>query len=913
MKTRQTPHAAPTAPRARRRAPLRWALALGAVPFVLLVLALAAVLLLPAERVGRVAAERARAALGVPVHLGAVRLALWPAPAVALSDARVGEGDHPLASVSRVLLQPRLLPLLAGRVRIGRIVLERPDVELAVDSLGRLNLPFSADGARSAGSGADVDFAVDELRIVDGRLAYRDARDGTRVEISGLQQRLRASGRVAGGQLARIGLEGNLSAVLDAELPGRLPAPVHGLHLGVEHAGVLDRDADRLELASLSLRVERVVLRGSGRVEALSDSTARRVDVTLAADEFGADDLVRSLPEGLLAAVLTGRSPALADSVAGERPAFGGRASIEARVRGPVGRDSLPAVEGVLRLAEVRARLRGRELLAGLGGTVAFSNQVVATRGLEGRLGDAPFHLSFRVDSLAAPRVAFATTGTARVEDLVALAGLQDSLQASGRLPFDLRGTLRPAAPGDARLEGRVDLQALQLRSPSLLQPLRVPAGRIRFAGDELRAEAVQLAFGESRLRADATVRGWLPAALGDSTRIPTARFDAVGELLDLDALLGPSESEYTPLLFARLAERPVGGRSAEEAAAAAGMALPELPRLLSEGRVRAARVVRSGLEYRDVDADVRTTPDSLRITRARFTLFGGEVEIGLALQRGADAADVQVDYRLANVGAAPFFARLTRFRGHLSGLLAMQGSARARLDRHLLPLRPSLGAAGEMAITDGALANWGVLHAAGERLGRAGFDTLAFRSWSGSYQVTGPLVTLERAHQAGGRVETDLAGTFDFAGRLDLAVTALVPPELLGQALASPAAADGRVPVALRITGDAARPSIALDLSGARDAVLTRAREKARAEAQGLAGKAAGEAAPPRAARLRPPAPRQRRAGGGLAGEGPPARPLRQAEAGRSRHHRGLGGGGAGAGRRATRRRSAGRRGGRG
>ena len=138
-----------------------------------------------------------------------------------------------------------------------------------------------------------------------------------------------------------------------------------------------------------------------------------------------------------------------------------------------------------------------------------------------------------------------------------------------------------------------------------------------------------------------------------------------------------------------------------------------------------------------------------------------------------------------------------------------------------------------------------------GQRLGVAAFDTLAFREWSGSYLITGPLVTLERSLQVEDRVRTELAGSFDFGGTLDLGVVATLAPELVARAgepvRAAAQAASGRgggVPVGLRITGTTAAPVVALDLSAARDNAIAQVRERATEEAEAAAARAATEVA---------------------------------------------------------------------
>src|SRR5690606_37609365 len=139
-----------------------------------------------------------------------------------------------------------------------------------------------------------------------------------------------------------------------------------------------------------------------------------------------------------------------------------------------------------------------------------------------------------------------------------------------------------PAEPASSVVEGTVGLGGVRVALPSLLQPVELTGGVLRFAGDELRVEGVAVAAGESRLRADAVVQRWLPVALGDSTVVSVVGSDPQAATLALGALLGPSESEYPPLLHARPADRPVNGTSAGEAPAELGLNRTGLPELVA-------------------------------------------------------------------------------------------------------------------------------------------------------------------------------------------------------------------------------------------------------------------------------------------------------------------------------------------
>src|SRR5512140_1499818 len=100
---------------------LKWLLALLLVPAVLLV----AVGVTLQRWVGTDdfrdrASQRLSAALGVPVTLGAIDVAMWPLPAVALEHVRVQ--TRPALTLERIEARPSWAALLQRRLEISTLV-----------------------------------------------------------------------------------------------------------------------------------------------------------------------------------------------------------------------------------------------------------------------------------------------------------------------------------------------------------------------------------------------------------------------------------------------------------------------------------------------------------------------------------------------------------------------------------------------------------------------------------------------------------------------------------------------------------------------------------------------------------------------------------------------------------------------
>lgn len=336
---------------------------------VLGALALAAVVLLfdPNDHRDRLAAL-VRDQTGRELRLqGPLELSLFPWLAVEARDAQLGNApgfdDRPMLQVERVSAQLRLLPLLSGKIRVGRVELNGLEIHLARDVQGHTNWQdFTALGhdpsgdGRGARTGRDaltrqeevaepgspaLDFSLEGVQADKVRLVWEDQQAAQRIVLE--------DGRLAVGAVrpgAPLDLEADFHfSLTEPELRGRF-----------QLAGALAFDLATQEYAcprlTLALHAEGSVLPG-GEVQA-----------SLALDQVRAD-------------LSKGRASASAFTLLG----YG------ARVSGSLAARNLfeaPAVSGVLELqnTDLRAMLQSigaeppqtadPQALASLGSTARF-------------------------------------------------------------------------------------------------------------------------------------------------------------------------------------------------------------------------------------------------------------------------------------------------------------------------------------------------------------------------------------------------------------------------------------------------------------------------------------------------------------------------------------------------------------
>ena len=165
----------------------RWLIALGTV-FALLVVAVAVALaLFDTEKLRGPLQAQASAALGREVTLGKISLGLFPLPAVKIDQVRIAgprASDPPLADVAEIRLRVALLPLIAKKVVLRALELDKPRIDVPFDKQGKPILPkLGGAAAPSAGSKGEpgkppAGTAAPEsagLALAVDRIAIRDA------------------------------------------------------------------------------------------------------------------------------------------------------------------------------------------------------------------------------------------------------------------------------------------------------------------------------------------------------------------------------------------------------------------------------------------------------------------------------------------------------------------------------------------------------------------------------------------------------------------------------------------------------------------------------------------------------------------------------------------------------------------
>ncbi|MDU9005054.1 AsmA family protein [Sedimentitalea todarodis] len=183
---------------------MRWMFRIAGALVVAVVVVVIGLLLLPHDRIVRIATEQVEARTGRDMTVsGDVSLSFWPVLGVNTGPVTLGNADwagaEPMLSASGLSIGVSAVELLIGSIRVTGIVAEDPVLRLQTGAGGRANWVFeeaptetsvaATDGAAPETS-QDRAIALDLLEVRNGTLIYREA-DAAPITFSGVDLELK--------------------------------------------------------------------------------------------------------------------------------------------------------------------------------------------------------------------------------------------------------------------------------------------------------------------------------------------------------------------------------------------------------------------------------------------------------------------------------------------------------------------------------------------------------------------------------------------------------------------------------------------------------------------------------------------------------------------------------------------------
>lgn len=795
---------------------------------------------------------RLETGLNRDVRLGGASVAVFPRLSLELrrltvADPTAGEEGPDLASVDRVHLDVRLLPLLRRRVRIHRVRIEGPTVHLRRLPGGRSNYgdlvpeaePAEAEPAEERRPSA-LDLRIRDLRMVDGTLVWRDVPNDREVRFEEI------GGSAALESAGDESWAASLSATAGRTSVGLGEArPLEDVEASVELAGTAARDFASVTIESGRVRVGEMRLDVDGSVQRL-DEPVRRVGLRFRTDSLPLARVVASLPDSLR------------EGLPGD---VEGTLALDLTVDGEAGPGVGPDVLGRLDLRGGGLRDPDRGPLAeDLRGTVVLERDTVILQRLAGGAFDGDVQAAGRMALDSVPRFELAVEADVPLGSLLRATSDTSRLAGSGSAGADVTLEGRLGRPATYRARGILSLREATLRTPSLAAPVGLPGVRARLEGTRLAWGATTILAGADTLETEGSLEDLTALLVDEPDRVPDLEAVLRGRRLALDSLRGrttPDSLRYARLAWARLGGRRPGGRSVEELARATDLERPGSLPVRGRVRMELGELLYGPYRLTDATGTLVLSPDRLRLVDASFGAYGGRgeasLELGLDLE-GASPFELQL--RVVEARGEALLNELSPLGRTLDGRLTLDFRVAGRVDERMLPERLSVEGSSELSLSDGVVRETPVTRALSRSLRLPGLSAPSFRTLVSRLRLVDGRVEVQEGRLTAAGTDLRLGGEVGLDGSLGLGVVAAVPPSALdtaslrglglgGEAARRLLAGDAPLELGVRLGGTVESPTVEVDLSALRARAAAAAgetlRERAAREVGGLLGRLLG------------------------------------------------------------------------
>lgn len=158
---------------------MKWLLRLIGLVVLVAAVAVGSLLLLPGDRLARIASDQLTAQLGRDVSIsGDVSLSLYPVLGVSTGPIRIANADWasdtPMFQAASATIALETLPLLQRDIRVKGLHATGPDILLQRDDQGRANWDFGSGASSGGGTGVNR-LSIEDLTLTGGAVRYEAA------------------------------------------------------------------------------------------------------------------------------------------------------------------------------------------------------------------------------------------------------------------------------------------------------------------------------------------------------------------------------------------------------------------------------------------------------------------------------------------------------------------------------------------------------------------------------------------------------------------------------------------------------------------------------------------------------------------------------------------------------------------
>lgn len=753
----------------------------------------------------------------------------FPNASLGINDLSVtGEGVYrgdTLAYADRLTIVIDLTSLFGGKTyQIRNVSLDRPYIQLLVDSSGRPNWDIMKEDTTGTGSDTASSFeaALQQYAVHDGRLVYSDASNGFYLQANGLDHSgkgdftqdifdLKTNSHVRALTIAYGGIPylNGVETDIDADININMPQSKYTF------------EKNTLKLNGLTLGVDGYV--------AMPDSNDIQMDLSFSASEAGFKNFLSLIP-----AIY---QKDFDDLKASGKVAFNGY------VKGIYNDDRIPAFGVTLTVADGMFRYPSvPEPLSDVNLDLAVKNDdgdldhtLIHVKRLHFVMGSNPFDAHLTVQNPKSdPLIDGAVKGKLNLSEISKIYPLEKGTTLGGLLDIDLqaKGRLSSAEKKkydqfDAR--GQVQASDLVYRSEALEQRVEVPTGRLNFSPQQVTVSNLAARIGESDMAADGGVDNLFGYLLGKDKL--KGQLNINSRLLNLNEIMGADTTS---------AGDTTGGVKA--------VVIPK--NIDFNLQTHVGRFVYDNYELKNVQGNVEVADGILTIRNISTDMLDGSARLtGTYNTRNPKVPKTDIAFKVTDIDIPKAFRTFVTIKalapvaafveGNFSGDISLS----TLLDDKLHPQLTSVNSLGKLSIPNLNIKGFAPLVKLASALDLPALQHLDIHKLLLNFRVDSGFLVVKPFEFAVDGIRMNVSGKNGLNKDIDYTIHMNIPREKLGKAnneLSSLIAQANKatsgnldlgdeVPVGIRLGGTITNPQITLDLSEEKARLATALRSEAK------------------------------------------------------------------------------------
>ena len=572
---------------------------LGIISLVIIILIAGGVatvwMMFPPEKIKSLVIPQVEKVLGRKVSVDKAGLSFFPSIGVSLSDVEIsntvrsGFSAEPFVTLKRFHVQIALISLLKGTPEIGKIVIDKPQIRLEIDSAGSYNFDDLAIMAKdstvqkkksTAMPMLPVPITLKEFTINEGSFWYIDNKAVSQILIGKIDDHIQIS---MDKQLKDIKTSGNL-VLSDVSVKTKdIKKPLSNLTITLSHdigANLVEGTAD---IKQIRLSLQKLFLNITGSVSGLNSEPD--LDLTLNSDAISISDLLAEIPVEL--------APVISKLKAS------GTADLKLALKGVVEKDKAFPVQGSLKLNDVMVKYAALpKSISGLNSDISFTENDLNVKEMGFQFGGNPVDIRASVVNFKRPLVDVAISARLNLTDIKDIIELPRGASLSGIVESDIKakGEADPSDPSKLDVKGKTELKNVAVLWPPLVKPAIVNG--VFTLSSKAIGQNISVKIGHSSMTMSAAISNYLSLIFKDSTRHhprPSSDFKINSALLDVDEFMPPENEKSS--------------KKSETSNAGIPLVAP-LPGLDMKGTITANKVIYKGLQMNGMNMRMNVVND---------------------------------------------------------------------------------------------------------------------------------------------------------------------------------------------------------------------------------------------------------------------------------------------------------------